>query len=95
MRNTCFAFAAARRAASRVSAITAKTGWPRPAVVVARDVTGGEYRDHAGFALDRVDIDREQAPMRHRRQAQCAVQGAGEFGQVVDIGRAAGHVQRR
>ncbi|MDT4828340.1 hypothetical protein FQZ97_617220 [compost metagenome] len=67
----------------------------RAAVVGAGDVVGGDHRDHAGHGADGVEGQRRHAAVGHRRQAQRAVQRAGEFGNVVDVGGFAGHVQVR
>ena len=48
-----------------------------------------------GSARDGVERQRRQPAMRHRRQAERRVQGAGELGHVVDVGGLAGHVQVR
>ena len=48
-----------------------------------------------GMRADRVEVQRRQAAVRHRRQAERAVQRAGELGHVVDVGRLAGHMQVR
>ncbi len=65
----------------------------RAAVVAAGDRIGAERVDHAGQLAHGIEIDRLQAPVRHRRQAERGVQRAGELGHVVDVGRFAGHVQ--
>jgi hypothetical protein len=65
----------------------------RPAVVVAGDVGGREHVDDARHGTDPVQSHRAQAPVRDRRQAEGGVQRAGQLGDVVDVGGAAGHVQ--
>ncbi len=67
----------------------------RAAVVDAGDVVRGEHGHHAGHRLDARQVDGGDAAVRHRRQAERRMQRAGELGQVVDVGRAAGHVQVR
>ena len=67
----------------------------RAAIVRAGDVGGNQHRDDAGHRLDACTIDRDQLAVRDRREAERGVQRAGELGQVVDVGRAAGDVQVR
>ena len=59
-----------------------------------RQVGGGEHGDDAGQGADGVEPHRRDAAVRHRRQAERAVQRAGELGQVVDVGGLARHMQR-
>jgi hypothetical protein len=66
----------------------------RAAFVGPRDARGGEHVHHAGQRAQRVQVHRLQHTMRQRRQAQGRVQRAGQFGQVVGVGRAPAHVQR-
>ena len=67
----------------------------RTAVVRPRDVGRGQHRDDTWQGTDRVEVDGFQRAVRDRREAERAVQRAGEFGQVVDVGRGAGDVQVR
>src|SRR5437588_6819170 len=43
----------------------------------------------------RLDVDRQQLAVRHRRESQCRMQRAGGFEDVVGVGGLAGHVQVR
>jgi hypothetical protein len=74
-------------------------GWVRRAPAhrtrLGRDVTRREHRHHAGQGADGVQVQRLDHTVGQRRQAQRGVQGAGEFGDVVGVGRSAGHVQVR
>ena len=63
------------------------------AVVRAWNVGCGHHPHHAGQGADFFDVDGGELTMRHRRQAQGHMQGARQFGQVVDISRFTGHVQ--
>ena len=67
----------------------------RAAVVGAGDVVGREHRHHARHGADGVERERRDAPVGRGRQAQRAMQGAGDLGDVVDVGGLAGHVQVR
>ena len=67
----------------------------RAAVVDAGNVGGRQHRDHAGHRAHPRQVERDQPPVRHRRQAERAMQRAGDLGQVVDVGRAARDVERR
>ena len=65
----------------------------RAALVFAGDVFGGNHVHHAGQRAQRVQTDALEPAVRHRGQTQRRMQRAGQFGQVVDVGGAAGHVQ--
>ena len=67
----------------------------RAAIVGAGDVGGDQHCDDAGQRRDALAIERDEAPVGDRRQAQRGVQCAGELGQVVDVGRGAGDVKVR
>jgi hypothetical protein len=67
----------------------------RAAVVGARDVVGRDDLDHARHGADGVQRQRRDAAVGGRREAQRAVQRAGQLGNVVDVGGFAGHVQVR
>ena len=63
------------------------------AIVGPRNVAGRHHQHHAGQCANGVQRHAGQLATRHRRQAQRAVQRAGEFGNVVDVGGFTGHVQ--
>ena len=65
----------------------------RAAVVGAGDVAGREHRHHPRLGHQRRGVHAQQAPVRHGRQAQRRVQRARGLGQIVGVGRRAGHVQ--
>ena len=65
----------------------------RAAVVFAGEVGGGVDGDDAGLPLQQFKVDGQQAAMRHRRQTQRCVQGAGGLGDVVDVGRLTADMQ--
>ena len=65
----------------------------RAAVVGAGDVTGRQHRHHPRLGHQGRGVHAQESSMRHRRQAQRRVQGAGGLGQVVGVGRRARHVQ--
>ncbi len=102
---------AARRAALTLVAATANTGCPanctmsvgedrivvldRADVVHAGNVGGDDDVDHARRGAHVGKVERPQAAVRHRTDAQRDVQRAARFGQVVRVVRRARHVQRR
>ena len=55
------------------------------AVVHAWNVGGGEHRHHAGQRAQALEVDTEQAAVRHGRQAERGVQRAGGFGNVIHV----------
>ena len=67
----------------------------RAALVLARDVFGRDHVDHARQGAQRVQSNALEPAVGQRRQAQRAVQRAGQLGQVVDVGGGAGDVQVR
>ena len=66
----------------------------RAAVVAAGNVLGRQHGDDARHGADAVEVHRGQPSGRHRRQAERAMQRSLQFGQVVDVVRLAGDVQR-
>jgi hypothetical protein len=67
----------------------------RAAVVLGRDVRRGQHRDHAGLAAQGVEVDVEELAVRQWRQAECCMQGAGRFRQIVGVRRGAADMQMR
>jgi hypothetical protein len=67
----------------------------RAALVLAGDVLGSDHVHHARQRAQRGQSDALEPAVRHRRQAECGVQRAGQLGQVVDVGGAAGDMQVR
>jgi len=65
----------------------------RTAVVAARNIDRRQHRDHARHGADHIEPHGRQAAAGDGRQAQRAVQGAGQLRNVVDVGRFAGDVQ--
>jgi hypothetical protein len=63
------------------------------AVVAAGNVGGGEHAAHPGQGAHRVQIQPGDAPPGAGGQARCRVQGAGQFGQIVDVTGGAADVQ--
>ena len=67
----------------------------RPAVVAPRDVGGDQHPDHAGGGEHRGEVHRHDAGVGLRRQGERRMRGTCGFGEVVDVGGLAGHVQVR
>ena len=65
----------------------------RAAVVLAGNVRGREHAHHAGHGAHGGQVAVQQPARGHGGEAERAVQRAGQLGDVVGVGRGAGHVQ--
>ena len=63
------------------------------AIIRPGDVGRREHRHHPGLGPQQGQVNALQRAVGHRAQAQRGVQGAGQLGQVVDVGRGPGHMQ--
>ena len=66
----------------------------RTAIIDAGDVLRGEDRHHTGRRFDRIERDRGDTGMGFLRQAECGMQGAVQFRDVIGVRGFAQHMQQ-